>query len=55
MSRDCGDHFKVVGLKNLANVNKHCSRSVFLPSILHFVHHLEPGETVRDFTPELLT
>ena len=39
-SRDLGDHFKIVGLKNLANTNKRQCQCFAIQ--LAFARHLEP-------------
>ena len=39
--RDRGDHFKVVGLKNLAKTNKHYG-SLFRYQVVEFIHYLYP-------------
>ena len=41
--RDRGDHFKVVGLKNLANTKKHSARcfAIYLAFARHLIYHLK--------------
>ena len=41
-SRDRGDHFKVVGLKTLANIKKHSGRcfAIYLAFARHLINHL---------------
>ena len=41
-TRDRGDHFKVVGLKTLANIKKHSGRcfAIYLTFARHLIYHL---------------
>ena len=41
-ARDRGDHFKVVGLKTLANIKKHSGRcfAIYLAFARHLIYHL---------------
>ena len=42
LNRDRGDHFKVVGLKTLANIKKHSGRcfAIYLAFARHLIYHL---------------